>query len=110
MILPALRKRWGVKGTLVTPTPQTNLDMLLANIQVQEIRSSRPLWRIHPTAPPMAYVKAMVVIAACTLLARLMFPFFVVANLVMVYLVGVVIIAYFYGRGPAILASLVSVA
>ncbi|MCB9455150.1 MAG: DUF4118 domain-containing protein [Anaerolineaceae bacterium] len=45
----------------------------------------------------------------CTLIAGLMFPFFAPANLIMEYLVGVVVVASRYGRGPSILASGLSV-
>lgn len=38
-----------------------------------------------------------------------MFPLFAPANLIMVYLVGVLIVAKYYGRGPSILASVLSV-
>ncbi|HVO41268.1 MAG TPA: DUF4118 domain-containing protein, partial [Aggregatilineales bacterium] len=94
----------------MTPTPPSKLDMLLANIRAEEIRPPRPLWTIRPTTPPIAYGKALIVVGACTALAFLMFPHFAPANLIMVYLVGVVVVAYYYGRGPAILASFVSVA
>jgi two-component system, OmpR family, sensor histidine kinase KdpD len=57
-----------------------------------------------------AYVRALAVVVVCTGLARLMFPHFAPANLIMVYLVGVVIVALGCGRGPAMLASLLSVA
>jgi len=42
-------------------------------------------------------------------LSFLMFPYFALPNLIMVYLVGVMIIAIYCGRGPAILVSILSV-
>ena len=39
-----------------------------------------------------------------------MFPYFSVANLSMVYLLGVAIVATRWGRGPSIAASIVNVA
>jgi two-component system sensor histidine kinase KdpD len=39
-----------------------------------------------------------------------MFPYFAAANLIMVYLLGVVIVAARFGRGPSILATVLSVA
>jgi two-component system sensor histidine kinase KdpD len=56
------------------------------------------------------YVKAVLVVAACTLLARLMLPYFELSNLVMMYLLGVVMVAIRYGIGPSIVASVLSVA
>jgi len=56
------------------------------------------------------YVQAIGIVAVCTLIARLMFPFFAPTNLIMFYLAGVLIVAVRCGRGPSILASLLSVA
>jgi two-component system sensor histidine kinase KdpD len=55
------------------------------------------------------YLMAGGVIACCTLIAKLLFGRFELANLVMVYLVGVVVVATRYGRGPSVLASLLGV-
>jgi len=57
-----------------------------------------------------AYALALAVVLICTLLASLVYPLFAPANLVMIYLLGVVIAASQYGRGPSVLASLLSVA
>ncbi|MBI5959376.1 MAG: sensor histidine kinase KdpD, partial [Chloroflexi bacterium] len=56
------------------------------------------------------YLPAVLVIAVCTLVARLMKNHFEPADLIMVYLVGIVVVATRYGRGPSTLASLLSVA
>lgn len=56
-----------------------------------------------------AYGRGLALVMLCTVLARLMFPHFEEANLVMVYLLGVVVVARRYGRGPAIWASVLSV-
>ncbi len=56
------------------------------------------------------YVWAVVVTVASTLLAYLMFGRFELANLVMVFLLGVVFIATRFGRGPSIFASFLGVA
>ena len=39
-----------------------------------------------------------------------MFPYFSPANLIMMYLIAVIVIAIRLGRGPSVLASVVSVA
>jgi two-component system sensor histidine kinase KdpD len=57
-----------------------------------------------------AYGRAAAVVAIVTALAWAMFPFFQLANLVMVYLLGVVFVATQLGRGPSVLASVLSVA
>ena len=64
-------------------------------------------------APPVDWkgcLLAVGVVASCTAVAWAMFPFFAPANLIMVYLLGTVLAAWFLGRGPSILASVLSVA
>jgi two-component system sensor histidine kinase KdpD len=56
------------------------------------------------------YLWAVVVTVASTLVARLMFGHFELANLVMVFLLGVVFIATRHGRGASILASVLGMA
>ncbi len=56
------------------------------------------------------YFWAVAVTALSTVLGRLMFDRLELANLVMVYLLGVVFVATRFGRGPSILASVLGVA
>ncbi|PPD40848.1 MAG: two-component system sensor histidine kinase KdbD [Methylobacter sp.] len=56
------------------------------------------------------YIWAVVVTVASTALAYMMFGRFELANLVMVFLLGVVYIATRFGRGPSIFASFLGVA
>jgi len=65
---------------------------------------------IERTSSWSAYGWGLVVVAICTALAALMFPYFAEANLIMTYLFGIVLVASRFGRGPSILASIVSVA
>jgi two-component system sensor histidine kinase KdpD len=46
----------------------------------------------------------------CTVVAKLIFPWFELSNLIMTYLLGVVFVALRYGRGPSALASVLAVA
>ncbi|MBK8027982.1 MAG: DUF4118 domain-containing protein [Chloroflexi bacterium] len=72
-----------------------------------EPEQPRPLLAQMPrrTSSWGAYAQALAIVLICTLLAALVYPLFVPANLVMIYLVGVVIVASRYGRGPSVLAS-----
>ena len=56
------------------------------------------------------YAWAVVVTIAATLVGMAMSPAFELANIVMVYLLAVAIVAARFGRGPAILASVLGVA
>jgi two-component system sensor histidine kinase KdpD len=69
-----------------------------------------PSIRIERTSDWSTYGWGLVAVVASTAIAWLMLPYFALANLIMVYLVGVVVIATRAGRGPAILASILSVA
>jgi two-component system, OmpR family, sensor histidine kinase KdpD len=55
------------------------------------------------------YLWAVAATAICTAIAWLMFDHFDLANLIMVYLLGVVMVAARYGRGPSVLSSFLSV-
>jgi two-component system sensor histidine kinase KdpD len=73
-----------------------------------------PLHVSPPTRPRgtdwPAYGRAVAIVALGTAVAWGMFPFFALSNLIMVYLLGVVGVAAHTGRGPSILASVLSVA
>jgi two-component system, OmpR family, sensor histidine kinase KdpD len=56
------------------------------------------------------YALAAAVCAATTLLTHLLVPYFDLANIVMVFLLSVVGVAVWQGRGPAVLAAFVNVA
>ena len=76
-----------------------------------EAGESRPLMPrvFQRTSDWSAYGKGLLVVALSTALAWLMFPYFSPANLIMVYLLGVTLVASRFGRGPSVLASVLSV-
>ena len=55
------------------------------------------------------YRWAITATVTCTAIAWLMFDHFDLANLIMVYLLGVVVVAARYGHGPSVLSSFLSV-
>jgi two-component system sensor histidine kinase KdpD len=57
----------------------------------------------------MRYVYTLMIVGGATLIAKLLLPYFAPANLVMIYLLAVVFISTQFGRGPAVLASIISV-
>ena len=56
------------------------------------------------------YGFTLAVVAVCSAIAWAMFPYFAFSNLSMIYLLGVIVVATRHGRGPSLLASLLSVA
>ncbi|MCG5075824.1 sensor histidine kinase [Paraburkholderia tagetis] len=61
-------------------------------------------------SPPRAYVAALLICAGITVLASTLHEHFALANLVMLYLLGVIFTATKLGRGPGVLLSFASVA
>jgi two-component system sensor histidine kinase KdpD len=57
---------------------------------------------------PSAYAQSAVIVGLCTLLAWQMAPYFRPASLLMMYLMGTVVVATRLGRGPSIMAALLS--
>jgi two-component system sensor histidine kinase KdpD len=65
---------------------------------------------IRRTSPGRSYLASLGVVGLTSAVCALLFGRFEPANLVMVYLLGVVAAASWLGRGPAILAAVLSVA
>ncbi|AOM40835.1 two-component system sensor histidine kinase KdpD [Xenorhabdus hominickii] len=75
----------------------------------KEQRDTRKLnekWRI----PLQGFVMAVVLCAITTFFSRVFLFDLDKANLVTIYLLGVVIIALFYGRGPSVFAAFINIA
>jgi two-component system sensor histidine kinase KdpD len=66
-----------------------------------------PLFRLH--SPWHGYLLSLAAVIICTLAGQLIDPFLPITNLVMVYLLGIVLVAVRAGRGPAVVASALSV-
>jgi two-component system, OmpR family, sensor histidine kinase KdpD len=63
-----------------------------------------------PRQSPRAYLGAVLIVLFCTLLGWPLSLLFSEGNMVMVYLLGLIAVAVKFGRGPSILASVLSVA
>ena len=79
------------------------LDIVIGVDHISPVRRSLP-WA--------QYVWGALVVALCTQVSRIMFafPFFGLDNVIMIYTLGIVVVAIRYGRGPAILSSALTVA
>ncbi len=106
-----LRPRW---KDLLLGSPVDELVRLSGDIDVSVIRGDSGA-SPEPTPPPVRpsrkreYAFSLGAWAVCTGLALLMQPFFQLANIIMVYLLGVVVVALRCGRGPSALASVLGV-
>jgi two-component system sensor histidine kinase KdpD len=86
------------------------IDVYVISGEPDVPRPARLLARDPRSADWKPYGVAIGVVAACTAIAWAAFGRFEPANLVMVYLLGVVAVAVRSGRGPSVLASVLSVA
>lgn len=85
------------------------IDVYILSEQADD-EPMQPIRSFRPTSSGIAYGRSVLIVLACTLVAWAIFPAFEHSNLIMVYLLGTVFVANRYGRGPAILASILSVA
>jgi two-component system sensor histidine kinase KdpD len=105
--------RWRdrIKGSLVDELVRGSGDIDVYIISGDSDEGERPApLRFRGGGRPAAYVPAVLVVGLCAVLSWLMSPLFAPPNLVMVFLLGVAFVATRYERGPAILASFLSVA
>ena len=87
------------------------------DIDVFIVHGERPEPGVQPAAPApaepvpwAAYGWAVAIVALCTAAAAVLFRWFVPSNVVMIYLLGVVVTATRWGRGPSLLAAILGVA
>ena len=100
-----------VFGSMLDDLIRQSGDIDIYVITGEESEPQAPARRFPArTSPWSAYVYSAAVVLACTGLAQFVHPRFAEANLVMIYLLGVVVVATRFGRGPAVMASILSVA
>jgi two-component system sensor histidine kinase KdpD len=87
-----------------------DIDIYVISGEGAEAAAKPKAPRLRRRSPPQSYLWAALLIAACGGLSAIMFPRFEQTNLVMVFLLGVVVVAARFGRGPSVLASILSVA
>jgi two-component system sensor histidine kinase KdpD len=98
-----------VGGSLVDAIVKQSGDLDVFIVSGDEGKSERPAWLVRRSRAP-DYVKAVLVVLAASLVSWATLRNSDKLNLAMVYLLGVVFVATRYGRGPSLLAVLLSVA
>lgn len=106
------RSRWNelLRGSVADQLIRQSgpIDVFFVNSEVQtSFKQTDRLWQPH--RPWRRYLWGIALVVAATGVSALVAPFISPTNLVVVYLLSVVIAAIFLGRGPAILASILSV-
>jgi two-component system sensor histidine kinase KdpD len=103
-------KEW-LGGSLVYELARKCRDIDLYVISGDPEPAHRPAVRPVTTPTPRhGYLWSVVIVAICTGLGQLLGEYVAVTNVIMVYLLAVVGVALRFGRGPAILASILGVA
>jgi two-component system, OmpR family, sensor histidine kinase KdpD len=106
----------GLRGMELTLVGETGPDRQVGSAFADQLLRTKSYLGIDETKPASrkprwrGYVAAVLITAVATGLAWALFGRFSPANLVMVYLCGVLVTAYRYGRGPAVVTSVLSVA
>jgi two-component system, OmpR family, sensor histidine kinase KdpD len=88
-------------GAGTAPAPARTVARARAGIEALGARRTPAAW---------AYTGTVLIVAACTLLAALLERHVELSNVEMVLVAGVVLSAVAFGRGPAVVAALLSVA
>ncbi len=111
----ARRFKWGV--TLIDRLAKIGpeLDMLIVSLDETSPASSRKesdsrTFSERFRRQLQGCAVAVLMCALITFISQFLVTFFAPANLIMVYLLGVVITALFYGRWPSVLAAVINVA
>ncbi|HZY43297.1 MAG TPA: sensor histidine kinase KdpD [Anaerolineae bacterium] len=104
-------RQW-LRGSIVDAIIRSSgeIDVYVITGDRGEPRSIQRAIGLRRTSSWSAYAWGMVIVLGCTGLAGLLQPLLDPLNLVMIYLLGVVLTAVRYGRGPSILATILSVA
>jgi len=87
-----------------------DIDIDVISGEREDVPSIAPVLRRSLPTDWLPYGWATAIVAVASGIAWLTLPFFELANLVMVYLLGIVVVATRYGRGPSFMASVLSVA
>ena len=86
-----------------------NIDVFIISSQVEARQIPRAL-HFRSSGPWQRYLISVLPAGLLTLLGLLLYPGIQVTNMVMLYLLGVIFVAVAFGRGPAMLTALLSMA
>ena len=112
MIWKHIRKHWqdwfhrNLADELVRHSDE--IDVYIMTGVPSEVKPKKNLSLAHPI-PWKVYLIAIGIVTLTTMINVLLYPFLAASNLIMVYLLGVTIVALFGRTGPSILASIFSV-
>jgi two-component system sensor histidine kinase KdpD len=105
---PLWKRVWS--GSILDKLVEGSGEIDVYAVSARKADSAAPV-KAHPkTTPWWQYGVAALAVAACTVIGLLFHPQLHLANVVMIYLLGIVALAMRADRGPCIFASVLSVA
>jgi len=87
-----------------------DIDVYVISAEREDASTPAPVRARGGTLDWWAYGQAVGIVGVATAVAWAMVPFLELSNLVMAYLLAIVVVARRHGRGPSLLAALLSVA
>jgi two-component system, OmpR family, sensor histidine kinase KdpD len=87
-----------------------DIDVHVIRGEPGKVNASAPTRSLPAPTPLPLYAQSVAVVGLATAICLVMFQRVALENLIMVYLLGIVLVAYRLGRRPSLLASVVSVA
>ena len=87
-----------------------DIDVYVISGDTGQAEPKLALRTVQPKSNFMGWLLSIGIVAASTGIASLMFPYFNLVDLAMVFLLGIMIVASRTGKGPSLLAALLSVA
>jgi two-component system sensor histidine kinase KdpD len=108
-----VRPRWHewLRGSVVDQIVRESglIDVyIISGEQAAGVPLEAAVWQPHP--PWLRYLQSVLLVVIGTVLSELVHSLFSPVNLVMIYLLVVVVVAIYLGRGPSLLAAVLSVA
>lgn len=102
------RWREWLRGSIVDDLIRKSgeIDVHVVKGEPEDVVRARP--RARHGADWREYAASAAVMALCTILAALVFPYFTAVNLTMIYLAGVVFVATRYSTGPSAVGSVLA--
>lgn len=85
------------------------IDVYVITGEGEQVQA-QPAFQRKKSFPKKEYMWGMACVGFCTLLSMTLQPFFALSNLIMIYLLGVVLVAQFLGRSATVFTSILSVA
>jgi two-component system sensor histidine kinase KdpD len=107
-----VRSRWAelLRGSVVDHFIRRSgtIDVYLVTSEIEPASPRVPEdWRPHQ--PWGRYARGLALVLAASLIGWLVYPFISPTNLVVIYLLAVILAAFYLGRGPAVMTSTLSV-